>query len=312
MTSRGLASLLLAGTMFGLPCADARAQDLSSAAPAQSSQAEDQGLAALTSERQQAGEHAQVFRDAWQAHRRGDSPEAVSLFESVLADASSSDAERVQAYYGLATVMTFGITPDKQRARELLTRIIDDHPGNPTAPWALLELGRLRAGPTPEAKQDERDTYQRVIDEYPNSVAIHEATVRLAGSYYTELDPALVQLATSLLENHLSEHPDNPLASVMHFRLMYWYQEVDRDYDLGLKHSITLGEMKMSDPARWGQHMWSTAQTYRLRKNNPTEALRWYRKIVEEAPNDRMVGDAKQMIELLESQQAPPALPENE
>jgi len=83
---------------------------------------------------------------------------------------------------------------------------------------------------------------------------------------------------------------------------MYWYQEVDRDYDRGLEHSIALSEMKMSDPARWGQVMWNTAQVYRIRKNNPAEALRWYRRIVDEAPNDRMFGDAMQMVHWLESQ----------
>jgi len=259
-------------------------------------------VALLTSNRQHAAAYSETFRAAWQAHRRGNSPEAISLFQSVLDGESPTDGERVQAMYGLATVLTFGLTPDTKQAKELLTRIVDEHGGNPAAPWALLELGRLHAGSTPETREEERDFYQRVIDAYPNSVAIHEATVRLAGSYYNELDPEHVGRATEILELHLDAYPGNPLASVMHFRLMYWYQEVDRDYDRGLKHSIALGELKMSDPARWGQHMWNTAQVYRIRKNNPTEALHWYRRIVEEAPSDRMVGDARQMIQLLESQ----------
>lgn len=303
MITRGLVSLLLASSLVGMPWQSVEAEEGPGErrVSVQPVSGDVVGLAALTSDRQQADTHAEIFRAAWQAHRRGSSPDAISLFQSVLDSETTNEAERVQAMYGLATVLTFGMTPDREQAKALLTQIIQDHAGNPAAPWALLELGRLLSGETPEAREAERGIYHRVLDEYPDSVAIHEATVRLAGSYFSELDPGQVGRATTMLESHLKAYPDNPLSSVMHFRLMYWYQEVDRDYDRGLEHSIALGEMKMSDPARWGQHMWNTAQVYLLRKNNPTEALRWYKRIVEVAPNDRMVGDARQMIERLEA-----------
>jgi len=112
------------------------------------------GLELLTSERQHAETFSETFHKAWQAHRQGNSPEAMSLFQSVLDAGSPTDGERVQAMYGLATVLTFGVTPDKEQAKRLLSRIVEKHSTNPAAPWALLELGRLQSGPTPEARDE--------------------------------------------------------------------------------------------------------------------------------------------------------------
>jgi len=55
----------------------------------------------------------------------------------------------------------------------------------------------------------------------------------------------------------------------------------------------------MADPYRWPMQYWNIAQMYRIKFNKPAEAVKWYQKIVDEAPRDYLVYAAKEFIKEL-------------
>jgi tetratricopeptide (TPR) repeat protein len=263
----------------------------------------DSEVKVLTRERQGGQEYKDDLKKAWRAFDIGDTRTVHELFTRVSEKADATDAEKVQALFGLATNYQFAIPKGKpDKAREYFQRIVDEHPKNTVAAWALLKLGILEGSADLEARNRAKVFYQRVRDEYPTSLAIHEATLRIAMGYFFDMEPEQVAIAIEMLEKHMKDYPDNPLASIMLFRLSYWYSEIERDYEKSIKHGLVLGEMKMADPQRWGMQFWGVAQTLRYRLNQPEEAIKWYQKIIDDCPRYYLVLPARRAIAELTEQ----------
>jgi tetratricopeptide (TPR) repeat protein len=256
----------------------------------------------LSRERQSGDKFSEDLRKAWEAYGVGNSNLASSYFQKVFDVEQSNDSERVQALYGLAVNAAYGTPERPKKAKKYFKQIAEQYPQNTVAAWALLKLGQLEGTDTSQQRQIAREYYRRLLEQYPDSLAIHESVVRLAGTYFHELDPNLTEIGTEILEKHLEKYPDNPLASIMRFRLFYWYAEVEKDYDRAIKHGAKLGEMKMANSDRWGQQYWSVAQIYLYKLNEPQEALKWYKKIVDERSRDLFVFPAKQKIKQITEQ----------
>ena len=269
---------------------------ISSEALQEQKTSENSDIAYLTTDRQQGDKFSSVLKRAWQAYNTANNPKAAGLFQEVLAADNANDAERVQALFGLGVNSGYSIHSDQQKAKQYFTQIVENYPQNPAAPWAMMELAYLLGTDTLQERNNGRKYYLQIIEKYPNSPAIHEATLRMASTYFFEIDPELNSNAVKVLEEHLKKYPDNPLVSTMRFRLAYWYEEVDRDYEKGLEHALILGELKMADPYRWPMQYWNIAQMYRIKFNKPAEAVKWYQKIVDEAPRDYLVYAAKEFI----------------
>jgi tetratricopeptide (TPR) repeat protein len=152
------------------------------------------------------------------------------------------------------------------------------------AAWALIEIGTLKVDKSRPNQEAGRAYYRRVLADYPDTVAVHEAALRLANSLLYELTDAEMEAGAAILEDHLRRHPDNPLAVIMHFRLDYYYNDIRQDYAACLPHAIKVAEMKFSDPFRWSRQYWHVAEILRLRLGRADEAMQWYRRIMEECP----------------------------
>lgn len=244
-----------------------------------------------------------TLKSAWDAYFHANGAKAIKLFDQALSFPDRSDDKEVQALFGLGTVYAYaaGLT-NIPKARNYFLHIIDNHPNSPCVPFAFLKLGLLEGRITPAERERARDYLLSAMQRDPNSLAAHEAVLRLSNLYFYEVDPALAIKGVEILENHLKQYPTNLLAYLMHFRLSYWYQDVYRDYELGLNHSLHAAKFGMSDPQRQCMVYWNIAQIYRLRMNKPEQACIWYKKIIIEYPRDYFVFPAKIQLSNLTNQ----------
>jgi hypothetical protein len=222
---------------------------------------------------------------AWHAFGRSSLEEAEPLFRRVAEARAAPAGERCEALFGLAWCHAYRRPlPDTSGAIAVFTRITQEFPGDALTPWALIELGNLRVKKGQPKQEPGRKFYRQVLAQHPGSPAVHEAALRLANALLHELTEPEMQEGAALLERHLQEHPDNPLAVIMHFRLDYYYGDIRLDYEACLPHAIKVAELKLSDPFRWSRQYWHVAEILRLRLGRPAEAAHWYRRIVDECP----------------------------
>lgn len=238
---------------------------------------------------------------AWQAYGRSNLEQAEPLFRRVAEAAASTPGERCEALFGLAWCHAFRRPlPDTAGAIGLFTRITQEFADDSLVPWALIELGNLRVKKGQSGQEVGRKFYRQVLARHASSPAVHEATLRLANALLYELTEPQMQEGAALLERHLQQHPDNPLAVIMHFRLDYYYGDIRLDYEACLPHAIKVAELKLSDPFRWSRQYWHVAEILRLRLGRPVEAARWYRRIVEECPTSMQAMAAGQHLAAIE------------
>ncbi len=252
----------------------------------------------LMSERQAAGRFSEDLKIAWNAFGSLNMAEAIDLFERVNNAPNAAESDRVQALYGLGLCYRYSQTKeDKNEAREYFNQLVEAYTQNSAAAWALLELGIMENVYALEGKLEARRHYQRLLRNYPKSLAIHETALRLADTYLGKIiDPTEIQAGLSVLEKHIEKYPDNPLVGSMHYRVGYFYFACLQDYEKSLPHSVANSTLRMEDPYRWPEDFWHTAMNF-MRLNRVEEALPWFEKIVNESPTGRESLPAKEMIE---------------
>ena len=261
-----------------------------------------QGVDVLTRERQGAGRYSESLTEGWRHFHGGRSDQGRTIFENVLESGDATPADRIQALYGIGLCDKFRRPVSRpEAARESFQAIVDEFPKSTVVPWALLELGILERKKWADLDHRgsghendlAREYFRRILQDYPQSLATHEAAVRLASSWFFEVQPEASIRGVQILEEHLRRHPDNPLASTMHYRIAFWYLSVVQDYPKGVPHFVRQGEMKLCDPFRWGQNYWQIAQFLNDGLNLPEEAVPWYEKVIAEAPGTAMVLSAR-------------------
>jgi len=259
---------------------------------------------ALLGMRRVAGVSAGELSQAWQAYGRSNLEQAEPLFRQLAEAPDSSAGERCEALFGLAWCHAFRRPlPDTPGAIEIFSRITQDFSDDPLVPWALIELGNLRVKKGQSGQEAGRKFYRQVLARHAGSPAVHEATLRLANALLYELTDPQMQEGAALLERHLQQHPDNPLAVIMHFRLDYYYGDIRLDFEACLPHAIKVADLKLSDPFRWSRQYWHVAEILRLRLGRPAEAAHWYRRIVEECPTSMQAMAAGQHLAAIEKSQ---------
>ena len=238
---------------------------------------------------------------AWQAYGRSSLEKAEPLFRRVAEASAPPAGELCEALFGLGWCHAYRRPlPDMAGAIKLFTRITREFPDDTLTPWALIELGNLRIKKGQPKQEAGRKFYRQVLDKYSGSPAVHEAALRLANALLYELSGPEMQEGAALLEGHLKNHPDNPLAVIMHFRLDYYYGDIRLDYEACLPHAIKVAELKLSDPFRWSRQYWHVAEILRLRLGRPAEAARWYRRIVDECPTSMQAMAAGEHLSAIE------------
>ena len=257
--------------------------------------------------------HAQRYGDqlgeAWERFHSGDPREALERFQTVLKQDLLPEPDRIQALYGIGFCFRFMRPfPDVKRAIAVFEDLLQQYPTSEMTPWLLLELGILKRRksadleykPVLSVNAESRRYFERILVDYPDSILVHEAAIRMSSSYFFEVESRFADKGVELLERHLERYPDNPLASVMHMRLNIWYFAVHRDFEKSQLHAVRLGELRMSDPFRWSRNYWHIAQTYLIALNDPVKAAPWFGRIIEEATKSPHVFLARKILREIE------------
>ena len=271
--------------------------------------AETSGVEYLMSEEQEAEVYSEDLEEAWQHFRRDDPASALKIFRLVARASDAKATDRLQALFRMGLSYEFmPPEPQVQDAKRTFQAIIDEYPDNSLVPWALLEMGKLTFRKTANLdywnnaidNEEARIYFRRILTDYPDSVAIHEAAVRLANTYFFEVDRPESDQALEILKDHLEAHPNNPLAAGMHLLLTIWYSNIRQDYRAAAPHAIKLGELQQSNPYRWSEVYWRVATIFHKGLGDLEEATHWYRKLIEVTPDARQALQAQKELEKIE------------
>jgi tetratricopeptide (TPR) repeat protein len=239
---------------------------------------------------------SQVLKAGWRQFSIQDTESSIRNFTHVLNEEDVPADKKIQALYGLGLSYKFAAPkPDLEMSRKHFNSILQEYPDDNSVPWVMLELGNIAAKTGERSKA--RSLYERVLSEKENTAAADEAVLRLAQLYFTDYDSDEDYKGVDILKRYLEEKPDNPLARVMLFRVVYRLGETNQKYMESLPYAERLGEMKMFDPFRWGQQFWYLGQVYRLIAGNEERAAYWYQKILDECEFDQRRYSSRQMLE---------------
>ena len=270
---------------------------------------EKSNVAFLMREQRHAQQYEDDLKQAWERFHSGDPREALESFQAILDKDPLPEPDRIQVLYGIGFCYRFMRPfPDEERAIAIFEDLLRQYQDSQLKPWLLLELGILKRKksadleyePDLSINSESRRYFQRILNDYPDSVVVHEAAIRLSSNYFFEVESRYADKGVELLERHLERYPDNPLASVMHMRLNIWYFAVHQDFEKSQVHALRLGEMRMSDPFRWSRNYWHIAQTYLIALKDPAKAAPWFRRIIEEAPKSEHVFLARKILREIE------------
>lgn len=247
-------------------------------------------------------EHAARFgaelKDAWHAYERGRLTRAEKAFRSVVQTPNAPEPDLVQALYGIGLCREFHRPQaDAAGALACFTRIVQKHAGSPVAPWALIELGNVQNDKNRPDQVAAQAAYRAVLQRYAQSPAADEAALRLADSLFFDLRAAQMAQAVRTLQDRLKTHPDNPLATIMRYRLDYFYGDIEENYAAALPYAEQVAREKLNDPFRWSRQYWHVGEILRLRLGRPGDAVPWYRKIVTECPDSEQALAAGQILQ---------------
>ncbi len=233
----------------------------------------------------------------WNALDRMDWSSATTYFRRAADMAEASPGSRAEALYGLGLSCAYANPPKVEDALAAFGQITKDYPSADCAGWAALESVLLRGRAADLDSVAEAEAILEIARLHPGHAVVHEATLRAAMSL---LEAGQGNRSATLLQDHLRQYPDNAEAPLMRFLVAYWKMEIDGDYEGALPVLLELAEHNLAEPRRRAMVMWSIAQIYRLHRNDPQTALLWYRRIVQEFPNEITTGDARRMISQLE------------
>lgn len=259
----------------------------------------------LTREEQSGDRYSAQLAEAWELFKREGASKAATAFKKIYEAADAAPADRVQALFGRGLSHEYTLPfPRPQAAREAFQSLVNEFPENSLVPWSLIELGKLAFKKTANLDywnnrndfSEARAYFRRVIDDYPNSVALHEAVIRLSNTYCFEVEPPLADRGIEILEEHLAKYPDNPLAAGMYVLVSFWLMSVRQDYERAIPYLERLGEIRQGNPYRWSEGYWRVATVWDVGLRRPERAVPWYRKIIEVTPKSRHVLPAKQRL----------------
>lgn len=219
---------------------------------------------------------------------------------------------RGQYLWAIANWQSVPGSPDRiENAVQALQTILDRHPRDPLMPLALRALGRIAEiedfPGDPRDRETARRYYERIRQEWPESVVADEATLWLAGLHWQVSDqPGELAKGLQVLLDYLQEHPENQFAALMQEKLGETYWKQLHDAERALFH------FQAADRLGWTNRNTISLNLQRMGQL-AEELARWevaagyYARIIKDYPRDASVWLCRQKIRQLA--EAHPGLP---
>ncbi|OQA29557.1 MAG: hypothetical protein BWY59_00220 [Verrucomicrobia bacterium ADurb.Bin345] len=246
------------------------------------------------------------LESAWNDYTLGEFDRAVEKFGALRAGAAAGDDTWCEATYGLATTWNLRRPgEDPAAARVLYEELIATAPAHDLTAWSRLALARMKhlvpVGEDPDYNEVRR-AYREVMTMHPGHLAAQEAFLYLNSTLISSLEPAQTKQALEALERAVADPS---------------YQFTGPAWSLIAVGSHTLGDMErrlyaeeMSlkttevDPTNpfteYAWQYWNLATIAEFEVGDFDKARLYYRKLIEEYPQDIRVYAAKQALQRMD------------
>jgi tetratricopeptide (TPR) repeat protein len=250
----------------------------------------------------------QQIREGWRQYRLSEFNLAVKSFQSVRASQPPGTDYHLQALYGEASCWSHRRDGrDIAKAVAAYRSVIEQAPRSPLAAWCALDIVRTRhLGAADETIDYERlvGDYAKVYQRYPQSPAGEEAFLYETNLSLPPADSGEARKILERVEAFLASHPKTPFLSQFYSVIAECHRRMD-EQDLRLGYMIKALEAREVDPANpiddRSTAYWNIAYAAEFETGNFPLARNYYRRLIDEYPQDIRVFGARKALERMDA-----------
>lgn len=239
---------------------------------------------------------------AWDDYILGEFDRAVARFEALRKTQPKGGDLWLHATYGLACTWNLrrpGESPAKAKA--LYEELIATAPQHDLAAWSALALARMQhlvpVGEDPDYDAVRR-AYREVMRQYPGHLAAQEAFIYWCATLIATMEPGPTKRAIAELEDYVKV-PTNAFVGPAWSLIAVGSQTLgDQERRLHAEEmSLQTTEVDPTNPfTEFAWQYWNLATIAEFEVGDFDTARRYYRKLIEEYPQDIRVFGAKQAL----------------
>lgn len=253
-----------------------------------------------------------LIENGWSAYRIGEFQDAAKAFEAVRLVAEEGSREWAMGTYGL------GITWDLKRpgenpklATQLFTELLKKAPEDDMIPWTELALAR-QLHLVPVGQEPDYDAvnkaYRHIVETYPGHLAAKEAFLYLESIQLSLLEPATSKASADRLLKFIEENKDNlEFVGPAYSLLSVAYVTLD-DQESRLfveEQAFEFTETDPTDPSvEFAWAYWNLGTIAEFEVGDFELARSYYRRLIEEYPNDIRVHGSKSALKRMDALEA--------
>jgi tetratricopeptide (TPR) repeat protein len=256
----------------------------------------------------------ELIDSGWRSYRLGEFKSAIIAFERALEQLPGDAPLCPQALFGLGTSWNLRLPAadqDKDAAAQYYDEIITSHPGSDLAPWCALALARMThlvpVGDEPDYDAVRNAYRTRVMEPHAGHAAAEEAALYYYSTYIATMAPADARIARDGLEAVIKSSPDSGFRSAAHALAALACETLD-DADGRLQHQQQALDTMERDPRNpfydYAFRYWKLAATAEFEVGDFATARRFYKKLIEEYPQDIRVYAARRALERMDQIEA--------
>ena len=247
------------------------------------------------------------IREGWRLYRLSEFNSAVKIFQTVQASQPRGSEYRLHALYGEASCWNHRRDGrDIAKAVAGYQAVIEEAPENPLAAWCALDIVRTRHLAPADQEidyesliRDYADVYQR----YPQSPAGEEAFLYGSSLSLPSADPEQARKLLEKVNEFLSSHPKTPYLSQFYGLIAECYRKMD-EQDQCIQYLIKSLDARPVDPANpiddRSTAYWNIAYAAEFEAGNFALAREYYRRLMDEYPQDVRVFGVRKALERMD------------
>ena len=251
------------------------------------------------------------IREGWRLYRLSEFNSAVKIFQSVQASQPRGSEYRLHALYGEASCWNHRRDGrDIAKAVAGYQAVIEEAPENPLAAWCALDIVRTRHLAPADQEIDYESLirdYADVYHRYPQSPAGEEAFLYGSSLSLPSADPEQARKLLEKVNEFLSSHPKTPYLSQFYGLIAECYRKLD-EQDQRIQYLIKSLDARPVDPASpiddRSTAYWNIAYAAEFEAGNFALAREYYRRLLDEYPQDVRVFGVRKALERMDAIEA--------
>jgi tetratricopeptide (TPR) repeat protein len=243
---------------------------------------------------------------AWNDYVLGEFDRAIERFEHLRASEPAGNDLWCQATYGLASTWNLRRPgEDPVKARELYEDLIKTAPAHDLAAWSDLALARMKhlvpVGEDPDYDAV-RKAYRGVMARHPEHLAAQEAFLYWCSTLIASMDSNLTRQAIAELEKYVQDAAHAFVGPAWSLIAVGSQTLGDQERRLHAEQrSLETTEVDPTNPfTEFAWQYWNLATIAEFEVGDFETARRYYRKLIEEYPQDIRIFGAKQALKRMD------------